>query len=181
MTIPLIALGILSIVGGWIGIPHVIGAILPGHPENYFHHWLQPVIGSVGEIHGSAITEWSLMGVSVSLAVLSACFAYSAYVLSPKMSKAVAEALGPVHTAVANKYYVDEFYFAAIIRPLVNGSKALWYYIDVNLIDKATYFVSDLVAGLASFVKTVQSGNTQNYALYMALGVVVVIAAAMVV
>jgi hypothetical protein len=33
----------------------------------------------------------------------------------------------------------------------------------------------DLVAGLASFVKTVQNGKTQSYALYMALGLVVVI------
>jgi NADH-quinone oxidoreductase subunit L len=56
----------------------------------------------------------------------------------------------------------------------VEGSKALWLYIDVNFIDKATYVAGDLVSGAASFVKTVQNGKTQSYALYMALGVVVV-------
>ncbi len=41
MTFPLIILGILSIVGGWIGIPHVISAILPNHPHNILEHWLE--------------------------------------------------------------------------------------------------------------------------------------------
>ncbi len=44
MAIPLVVLAVLSVIGGWIGIPHVIGEILPGHPSNVFHHWLEPVI-----------------------------------------------------------------------------------------------------------------------------------------
>ena len=75
---------------------------------------------------------------------------------------------------VYNKYYVDEFYFRRIINPLVEGAQGLWLYIDVNFIDKATYLAGDLVSGLASFVKTVQNGKTQSYALYMALGLVVI-------
>jgi NADH-quinone oxidoreductase subunit L len=181
MTIPLMVLGLLSVIGGWVGIPHVIGAILPGHPENIFHNWLEPVIGSIGQGHGNALAEWALMGISVSLAGIAGWLAYDSYVTNPKRSKAVAEALGPVHTAMANKYYVDEFFGVALIRPLVEGSKALWLYVDVNFIDKLTYFAGDLVGGAANLVKTVQSGNTQNYALYMALGVVGVIAAVLVI
>ena len=82
--------------------------------------------------------------------------------------------MGPVYGVVANKYYVDEFYFAALINPLVRFSKALWFYIDINVIDKATYFAGDLVKGMAAFVRTIQNGRTQQYALYMALGVVMV-------
>ena len=181
MTIPLVVLGVLSVVGGWVGIPHVIGAVLPGHPENFFHNWLEPVIGSIGEGHGNVMAEWALMGISVSLAGIASWLAYDSYITNPKRAENTARALGPIHTAVANKYYVDEFYGAALIRPLVNGSKALWLYVDVKLIDKITYIAGDLVAGAASFVKTIQSGNTQNYALYMALGVVVVITAVLVV
>ncbi len=181
MTIPLVVLGVLSVIGGWVGIPHVIGAVLPGHPGNFFHEWLEPVIGSIGEGHGNALAEWALMGISVSLAGIAAWLAYDSYVTHPARAEATATALGPIHTAVANKYYVDEFYGAFLIRPLIEGSKALWLYVDVNFIDKMTYFAGDLVAGAASFVKTIQSGNTQNYALYMALGVVVVIAAVLVV
>ncbi len=176
MAIPLIALAVLSVIGGWVGIPHVIGEILPGHPANYFHNWLEPVIGKVGSGHGSAMVEWALIGISVSLAVIGALIAYNSYVVHPEQSAKFAKLLGPVHTLVANKYYVDEFYFSRIINPLVRGSRALWLYIDVNFIDKATYVAGDLVAGAASFVRTVQSGKTQSYALYMALGLVLVIA-----
>jgi NADH-quinone oxidoreductase subunit L len=46
----------------------------------------------------------------------------------------------------------------------------------VNFIDKCTYWAGDLVSGLAQFVKTVQNGKTQSYAMYMAVGVVVIMA-----
>jgi NADH-quinone oxidoreductase subunit L len=181
MTIPLVILGFLSVVGGWIGIPHVIGEVIPGHPQNFFHHWLEPVIGSVGKGHGNALAEWALMGISVSLAGIAAWIAYDAYVTHPKRAEMTARALGPVHKAMANKYYVDEFFGAALIRPLIEGSRALWLYVDVNFIDRITYFAGDVVAGGAGLVKTLQSGNTQTYALYMALGVVGVIAAVLVI
>lgn len=175
MAIPLIVLGFLSVVGGWIGIPHVIGAVLPGHPPNVFGEWLEPVIAHFEVAHASAAAEWSLMGISVSLAGIAAWFAYDTYVVNPGRADRIAKRLGGVYTAVSNKYFVDEFYFGTIINPLVDASKGLWLYIDVNFIDKATYFAGDLVSGFASFVKTVQNGKTQSYALYIALGVVVVI------
>ncbi len=174
MTIPLIVLGFLSVVGGWLGIPHVLAGILPGVPAGIFEHWLEPVTAKLGEGHGGAIVEMSLMGISVALAGLASGLAFICYLFSPQLPKQIAQMLGPVYQAVYNKYYVDEFYFARLISPLVEGSKALWLYIDINFIDKATYFAGDLVSGLAAFVKTVQNGKTQSYALYMALGVVVI-------
>ena len=174
MTIPLVILGALSVVGGWIGIPHVIGEVLPGHPANMFEHWLEPVIAHLPKGHGDAATEWSLMGFSVGLAGISAFLAFDFYILNPGRPKAIAEKLGAFYRAVANKYYVDEIYSKYIIEPLVRGSKALWLYVDVNFIDRATYVAGDLVMGMAAFAKTVQNGKTQSYALYMALGVVVV-------
>ncbi|MBX3020454.1 MAG: NADH-quinone oxidoreductase subunit L [Bdellovibrionales bacterium] len=174
MTIPLMVLGLLSVIGGWVGIPHVLGAVLPGHPSNLFEGWLKPVIGHVAHHEPNVIMEWALMGVSVSLAGLGAWFAYHNYLVQPNLPKAVAAKLGPVYRAVANKYYVDEFYDRFLINPLIATSKAIWLYIDVNVIDKVTYFAGDLVSGLASFAKTVQNGKTQSYALYMALGVAII-------
>jgi NADH-quinone oxidoreductase subunit L len=170
----LIVLGVLSVIGGWIGIPEVISGILPGHPSDVFVGWLDPVIGHLEHGEHSTLAEWGLMGVSVSLAALGALFAVDSYLIHKETPKALAKMLGPVYGLVYNKYYVDEGYFAFLINPLVAGSKALWLYIDVNFIDKVTYVAGDLVSGLASFVKTVQNGKTQSYALYMALGLVVV-------
>jgi len=179
MAIPLIVLGVLSVIGGWVGIPHAIGAVLPGHPSNLLGDWLKPVLAPAAEGHGSAVLEWALMGISVGLAGLSAWFAYDSYIRHPERPKQVAAMTDGFYRAVYNKYYVDEGYFALIINPLVNASKALWLYIDVNFIDKCTYWVADLVRGFAAFVKTVQNGKTQSYAMYMAVGAVVIITIAL--
>ena len=171
MLIPLIVLAILSVVGGYIGIPHVIGAILPGHPANWLEHWFEGSIVPVQMAHHPAAVEWALMGISVSCAAISAIVAYNFYVTNPGRPAAIANSLRGVYRLVANKYWVDEFYFGRIINPLVDASKALWAYVDVNFIDKTTYVVTDIVRGAGSMARTLQSGNLQQYALYIALGV----------
>lgn len=175
MTIPLMVLGILSVIGGWIGIPHVISEVLPFHPPNILEHWLEPAIAHFEMPHGHAATEWALMGISVALAGISAWFAYDTYVVHPKRAEGLAKLAGPIYPLVANKYWVDEAYFKTIIDPTVDLGKRLWYYVDINVIDKATYIASDLVTGLSAFVKTLQNGKTQQYALYMALGLVLMV------
>ncbi len=175
MTLPLIVLATLSVVGGWIGIPHVLGQFIPGHPENYLEHWLEPVLAKVAMTEGSTILEFALMGISVSVAGIAAWFAYDFYVLHPERPKRIAAWFGKVHETVANKYYVDEIYNAWIIQPTVEGSKALWAYVDVNFIDRTTYFVSDVIMGAGSMLRAIQNGRTQQYALYIALGVAVTV------
>jgi NADH-quinone oxidoreductase subunit L len=177
MTIPLMVLGLLSVVGGWVGIPHVISENI-GHIPNFWENWLSPLIRELPKVEGAhetgqAVLEWSLMGVSVGIAAISALVAYIMYTSKEGSAEKVAKAFGPVYNLVNKKYLVDEFYFAGIINPLVAGSKNLWFYIDVNLIDKATYKISDLVRGGGSFVKSLQNGNMQQYAMYVCLGVVV--------
>lgn len=173
MTIPLIVLGVLSVVGGWIGIPHVIGAVLPGHPVNVLEEWFHGVIRPIpGLGHADPSLEWALMGVSVFLAVCSAGFAFHLYLKNPSGPAKIAESAGPLYKVIFNKYFVDEGYFAFIINPLVRFSQNLWLYIDVNLIDKTTYVVTDFVRGGGQFVRTVQNGNMQTYAMYISVGLV---------
>lgn len=172
MTIPLVVLGILSVVGGWIGIPHVISAVLPGHPPNILEHWLEPLISKVQLQHHGALVEWALMGISVGAAGISACLAYIWYVRKTEKPAEFAQKTEPVYTLVANRYFVDEFYFGKLINPLVETSRGLWTYIDVNFIDKLTYWVTDVVQSAGGGLRAIQNGNIQQYALYIALGVV---------
>lgn len=171
MAIPLVVLGILSIIGGWIGIPHVIGHAL-GDIPNFWEHWLHNSIKVPEMSHADASLEWTLMGVSTALAAVTALLAYHFYVQAPEKPAKFANSIKGVHKLVLNKYFVDEAYFGFIINPLVKFSKDLWYYIDVNVIDKTTYLVSDIVRGGGSFVRGTQNGNIQQYAMYIALGVV---------
>ncbi|MBC7742723.1 MAG: NADH-quinone oxidoreductase subunit L [Bdellovibrionaceae bacterium] len=177
MTIPLIILGILSVIGGWVGIPHVISQYL-GEVPNFWEHWLAPVIRILPLApaeHGAdhEALEWTLMSVSVGVAAISAISAYIMYTKKEGSADRVAKAFGPVYQLVNKKYLVDEAYFKGLINPLIRGSKNLWYYVDVNIIDKATYKVTDIVRGGGSFVKSLQTGNMQQYAMYIGVGVVV--------
>ncbi len=172
MTIPLIVLGVLSVIGGWIGIPHIIGDVF-GHIPNVWESWLEHSILPVEAGHAEASVEWALMGVSVALATVSAFTAYHFYVQAPSKPEKLAKTFSGLHKLIYNKYFVDEAYFGIIINPLIKFSKDLWLYIDVNVIDKTTYVVADIVKGGGSFVREVQNGNIQQYAMYIALGIVV--------
>lgn len=181
MTVPLIVLAVLSVVGGFIGVPHVVGQYL-GHIPNFWEHWLEPVIRVIpanemtafhSENHESL--EWTLMGTSVGLAMLSALAAYFFYVIKPGTSEAVKKAIGPVYNLVNNKYFVDEMYFSGIINPLVKQSKNLWQYVDVNFIDKMTYWTTDIMVGGGKVFRSFQTGNLQQYAMYVGVGMVIVL------
>jgi NADH-quinone oxidoreductase subunit L len=172
MTIPLIVLALLSVVGGWIGIPHVISEALGGGIPNVLETWLEPVIRTVPGVQpNDPSQEWTLMSISVGLALISAIVAFQFYVRDPSKPKKVAQALGRFYDLVSKKYLIDEVYSRLIIEPLVRLSKNTWYYVDVNVIDKTTYVISDLVKGGGLFVRSLQNGNIQQYAMYIGLGV----------
>ncbi len=48
MTMPLVILAVLSLAGGWIGIPHFMGG------SNHFEHWLEPVFHHEQVVHADA-------------------------------------------------------------------------------------------------------------------------------
>lgn len=179
MTIPLIVLAILAAVSGFVGVPHAISEYM-GHIPNFWEHWLEPVIRKLPEAELASVThtiseEWALMGTSVFLALSSATAAYVMYTKKLGSADKFADSIKPVYNLVDNKYYVDELYFGAIINPLISQSKKLWYYVDVNFIDKMTYAVTDFTQNTGKLVKTLQNGNMQQYAMYISLGLVAVL------
>lgn len=172
MTIPLIVLAILSVLGGWIGVPHVIGAAL-GHMPNYLAEFLALNIKPIPGIAEPDVTlEIILMSCSVALALISALVAYHMYVRRPELPAIVVGKMKGLYHLVYNKYFVDEFYFSTVIDPIVKAGRSLWAYVDVNFIDKTTYVLADLVKGGGSFVRSLQNGNIQQYAMYISVGLV---------
>ncbi len=168
MWLPLAILAVFSTVGGWIGIPSVIS----GGPS-WLERWFEGVIhepAGLGEGIHSATLEWSAMGISLSFAVIMAVLAYTFYITNPALPGRFVGRIHGLYRLVYNKYFVDEFYFARIINPLIDASRGLWAYVDVNFIDRTTYVVGDLVRGVGSAAKSFQNGNLQQYAMYIALG-----------
>ena len=175
MTVPLIVLAALAVIGGWVGIPHVLKG------GNHFEAWLEPVFADAEHIlhHGgfhSASLEIGLMILSIAVALTGIYFAYTLYRRKTELpGKFVARFKG-LHKLVYNKYYVDEIYQTFIINPLVKVSDVFCYkFFDVKIIDGSVNGFAVVFKGLGSLLRRMQTGFVQNYALMMSLGVVIII------
>jgi NADH-quinone oxidoreductase subunit L len=172
MTIPLIVLATLSVIGGYIGLPHFL------HLGNVIEHWLHPVFP---EIEGARAGVFEIPnGSGIAIAVISTAVAlaglFAARVMYRDRDVAADDALEVRHPGVirtlANKYWVDELYGATIVRPLNRTSVFFWKGIDAiidGIISLGAYFV----AALGDLLRFLQTGNVRNYALMLFLGVVV--------
>lgn len=179
MTVPLMILAVLSVVGGWIGMPHIFGV------TNYFEHWLDPVIVTSAHASashalaaggGDAAMEWTLMIVSVALVLFSIFMAYLLYKKKTEISTALAEKLSGLKNLLLNKYYVDEMYGAVIIRPVVYFSLFLWKFFDVVIIDGFINGAASWYADFSEYSRKSQSGRVRTYATIFLSGVLVIIA-----
>jgi NADH-quinone oxidoreductase subunit L len=186
MLTPLVLLGVLSIVGGWVGI------------GNRFEHFLDPVIQKVsteqnavqngeatatpvseGEGAGSESksTENMLMGISVLVAFSGLGLAWFLYVKSPALPARIAAASGGLYRLVLNKYWIDELYSAAIIGPLIAFSRVvLWQTVDQKAIDGTVNECAVAARDVSQIIRQQQSGLIRSYAGWVAAGAAAVVA-----
>jgi len=174
MTMPLVVLAILSVGGGWIGIPHALGG------GAWFEKFLEPVMAHAPEgghetAHASVSLEYGLMALAIVLVLLSIYMAYYLYRKNPDKAGALRQSMAGIHKAIYNKYWVDEFYGATIVRPIVNGSIFLWKIIDVLFIDGIANGLARLVGDMSATFRRVQGGYLRGYLTIFLIGVVLVV------
>ena len=179
IVFPLIVLALLSIFGGYVGMPKLMG-MLP----NYFEHWLAPVFhyseqyvaAQAHAAHHSHALEWGMMGVSVVIALVGISVAYFLYIVSPSLPARFTAAFPALHRAVFNKWYIDELYDFLFVNPCKALGNFLWKSFDVLIVDGIVDGVGKVVMGISGMIKNLQTGYVHNYAMSMALGVVVIVA-----
>lgn len=179
MTIPLMLLAALSVIGGWIGMPHIFGV------SNFFERWLEPVMASGNHESASHALasggsdigmEWGLMTASVILVLVSIYLARIFYKAKPQLATVWREKMSGLHQVLLNKYYIDEFYGAVIVRPLVVFSLFLWKVVDVVMIDGLLNGLALVYEGISESLRRVQTGRLRSYATLFVLGVVILVA-----
>lgn len=178
MTVPLIVLAVLSAVGGFLGIPHVF------HMPNLLEGWLEPIFAKgmaiLPQHHGEHTTlEFTLMAVSTVIAVSGILLARNIYKNGTEVAASIASRFSGLHKLLWNKYWVDEIYQMAIVSPIFMISRDfLWKVIDVILIDGLINGSARAVGAGGNILRRMQTGVAQNYALLMMLGIIVLIAIA---
>ncbi|MEE9226842.1 MAG: NADH-quinone oxidoreductase subunit L [Acidobacteriota bacterium] len=193
----LVVLGVLSVVGGWIGIPAVMGG----------NDWLgQRLAGALPEVHPgehhlAVSVEFLLMGVALGVGLAGLYLAWRWCVQRPREAESLSRGpLAGVHRLVAGRYFVDELYDRVIVDPfyricrwsdrfdarvvdgMVNGSRhftvgssyvmAFW---DEWVVDGLVNLVGYSMRGISWLLRRIQTGLVQNYATAMIFGLFVLI------
>jgi NADH-quinone oxidoreductase subunit L len=198
MWVPVAILALLALVGGWLNIPHSLHWIGGSH----FDHWVAPILfqhaGAHAHHSGAPAIEYILQAwATIVWAPGAMLLAWWIYKKDPSWSRATAfvNRFPGLFRWVHNKYYVDEFYEAAIIGPCKQLGAQLWafdawfvdgcvngaarftlilshisFWIDSKIVDGLVNLVAWIIQAIGSLFRKLQSGRVQHYAFVMFLG-----------
>jgi len=174
MTLPLIVLAVLSIVGGWIGIPEALSG------SNRIHEFLNPVFAKsqslMTEDPLNHATEYILMSTVIVLTLVMIVIAYLSYVKRKNVPVEEGVKLNPVHQVVYHKYFVDELYDRIIVKPLYWIASMLDSMVERLGIDRLVNSAGDAVVDGSSVIRLLQTGNIGFYVFAMVVGIILMLA-----
>jgi NADH-quinone oxidoreductase subunit L len=167
MIAPLAILAVLSVIGGFVGMPKVMG---PNLLEGYFEPVFKP-----HDLHLPASTEWMLMGASVAVGLIGIATAWWMYLARPEIPVNLAQRFSGIYNLLWNKYWVDEIYSAIFVEPGRRLAMWLWQVVDVQWIDGFANGLGRATASLSNTLRGWQTGYARAYALLMLISTVIVI------
>jgi NADH-quinone oxidoreductase subunit L len=166
---PLVILALLSIGGGWIGIER-------------FGAFLAPSVGArpaeaIGWQFDRIISLEHFLGLVAVLAALEGwLIADRFYRRKPARPAEWAEAMPAGYKLLANKYFVDEFYRAIIVKPLLGFSKyILEWVVDIGILGGIAWLLGGIATLAGAILQRWQSGNIRSYAAWLAVGAAAVL------
>lgn len=172
MTVPLIALAILSTVGGFLGIPEIFGG----------HHHLRALLSPLLSFPASLINEepshafeWIMMGVTLLILALVIRMVYTSIVVREQLPSDDEKRLTSTQRLLANKYYVDEIYASVVVKPLRALANLFSTIVDTYIIDGAVRSVNTAVNAAGTGTRKLQTGNVGFYVFAMVLGIIAIL------
>ena len=175
MTIPLIVLAVLSVVGGFIGFPEVF------HMPHALQNFLAPIYdgskavnAEFGHTEIAHSTEWMLMGISVTVAVIALIVAYIMYVKNEPSLEADADISG-FKKVLYDKLYIDELYDKLFVQTTNRLSAFFGQKVDPKGIDGLVNASGGVVQLISKTGLKLQNGSTGLYLMLMGVAIVAVL------
>ena len=190
MTIPLWILAVPSILLGialsWPGPP--LGPLFGRTEPGLLHHWLEPVFREANELlhHGEAEyqlfgIDGALIGASVAAAAIGGVVAWRLFGIAvgplrgrsrPEQVRALSARAPFLYRASLNKWWFDELNDLLFIRIGGRVAAAMWWF-DREIVDGTVNAIGSVTRGSGRGLSRVQTGRVQNYALGIAIGLLV--------
>lgn len=165
MTLPLVVLAVLSVLGGFINLPHFIGH---GEYQN-LAHWLEPLY-VYGAKHAEVPFNIEMILLAITLVMVAAVFfiVRNIYVIKNKMAQPEENYKGWERLS-AKKLLIDELYNATVVKPVEGLGKGTRMF--DKLMDRFFNFVGFGAVDSGRAFKKFQNGNVENYVLIMSLAI----------
>ena len=172
MTLPLIILAVLSIIGGFIGIPESLGG---GHA---LEHFLAPVFAD-SKVRliphlASHETEYALMITAIAILSGVIYLGYDFYIKREQLPAAEGEEMNTFHKLIYNKYYIDEIYDTVFTKPLNWLSEQFYKFFELRFIDGIVNGTGTLVNRASNIFRYLQTGYVEFYMFAMVIGIILI-------
>lgn len=164
MAVPLVALAFLSLFGGWLGVPHVIGALL-GHPPHFIGEFLASVLPVAGTHEGAVSTEAAL-GCALAAAALGASYAFVRYYLQNHLPAPPSNALVRF---ISEEYRLDRGYALVAEQPMTGLGKLLSTSVEPRIGGGVPTASARVAFQVGALFRRAQTGDVGFYALLMTL------------
>lgn len=179
MTFPLWKLAIGSIIIGWIGLPNFVVESITGQ-EAHIHllkEWIYAQAADI-KVTLSYLTEWILMGVSIVVAIVGVFTGWRLYGQGQweATDQALQSRLGEFYTTCREKYLLDEFYQRVVGQPFLWVCKNILEPIDRFGVGGVVAFFGVTTRVSGGVLRILQAGLITNYAVFILLGVLFVLA-----
>jgi NADH-quinone oxidoreductase subunit L len=170
MTVPLMFLAVGAVAAGWVGIPPILGG------GAHFAEFLKPVVGHP-EFHGTHAEEWTVMGISTTIALIGIALAAFLYLRKSDLPERFSKAFKGLYTLLYNKYFIDELYDYTIVKPTMWIAKNILVAItDAKMIEGIVNGVPGSIGKFSQSLRKIQTGLVEHYGIFMAAGAVFIIA-----
>ncbi len=165
MKLAMAPLAILAIIAGVIGIPGVTDTL---------EHFLEPTFGDsrFADTVPSTGAEVSGLVLGGVVAVLGIAAAFFVFVRKPGLRNQTLERFGGVHTFLYNRWYFDEIFAAAFIRPGAAAGRFGRLVVETRFVQG--FLVGGTVGAVragTSFARSIQTGELRSYAFMLVMGI----------
>lgn len=165
MTLPLVVLAILSLVGGFVNLPHFLGEA----SSQKLAHWLHAIyVPGIEHPEVTFSTEIILLAITLVMVAVVFFSVRNIYVVKNKMALAEQDYKG--WEKLSNKkLLIDELYDATVVKPVEGLGKGTRMF--DNILDKFFNLIGWTAEDTGKAFKKIQNGNVENYVLIMSLAI----------